>query len=49
MADKPLVNLTITQCRPEDDEKFNTWYNEQHIPALIKFKGMTRATRYRQL
>jgi len=49
MSGKTLTNLVITQCKPEDDERFNNWYSNIHIPALMKFKGMRAATRYRQI
>jgi len=38
MADKPMINIVSTRCQPKDVEKFNKWYNEVHIPMLLKFK-----------
>jgi hypothetical protein len=32
--------------RPEDVERFNTWYNEDHIPARMVLPHFVRATRY---
>ncbi len=47
MEVKPIIHVIATECRPEDEEKFNKWYDEIHIPLLLKFKGITEATRYR--
>jgi len=32
--------------RPEDVERFNTWYNTDHIPARMVLPHFMRATRY---
>ena len=29
--------------------KFNTWYDEVHIPLLLRFKGIMEVTRYKLL
>ena len=34
-------------CRPEDEERFNRWYDEVHVPMLMKFRGVKKASRYR--
>lgn len=47
MANKPVLNIIGTRCRPEIEEKFNKWYNEVHIPMLLKFKGLKKVTRYK--
>ena len=47
MGDKSILFIVGTQCQPEVEEKFNTWYNEIHIPMLLKFKGIKEATRYK--
>jgi uncharacterized protein (TIGR02118 family) len=47
METKPIIYLVASQCHPEDEEKFNTWYNEIHIPLLLKFGGIKKATRYK--
>jgi uncharacterized protein (TIGR02118 family) len=46
---KSVFNIVATECRPEDEAKFNKWYNEVHIPLILKYKGIKRAGRYRQL
>jgi uncharacterized protein (TIGR02118 family) len=43
---KPIKYIVASQCQPENEEKFNKWYNEIHIPMLLKVKGLTKVTRY---
>ncbi len=47
MADVPMINIVGTVCPPQDEERFNKWYNEVHIPMLCKFKGVKGVTRYK--
>jgi len=47
MATTPIINIIATHCRPEVEEKFNRWYDEIHIPLLLKFKGIKEVTRYK--
>ena len=47
MTNEPVINVVATQCKPEDEEKFNKWYNEVHIPMIMKFKGVSAVTRYK--
>ena len=47
MESKPVIMMVGTQCPPEVEESFNTWYNEKHIPDVLKFKGIKMATRYK--
>ena len=47
MADNPIINIVATQCQPQDEEKFNTWYNEVHIPMLLKSQLLMGAARYK--
>ncbi len=47
MPDKPVINIVATQCQPADDAKFNKWYNEVHIPMLLKFKKLKGVARYK--
>ena len=49
MTDRPVINIIGTQCQPADDAKFNQWYNEVHIPMLLKFKKLQGAARYKVL
>ncbi len=47
MAKTRVINIVATECAPENDAKFNKWYNEVHIPMLMKYKGIKKVTRYR--
>jgi len=43
----PVINIVGTRCHPDDDAKFNKWYDEVHIPMLMKSKLLKKATRYK--
>ena len=45
MGSNAIINIVATECRPEEEERFNKWYNEVHVPMLFKYKGMKRVTR----
>ncbi len=47
MKQGTYFHMVGINCAPELDEKFNKWYNETHVPMLMKFKGMKEAARYR--
>jgi antibiotic biosynthesis monooxygenase (ABM) superfamily enzyme len=40
------VKTTIT---PQREEEFNEWYHREHIPDLLKFKGVVGARRYKAI
>ena len=41
-----VVRASIT---PEREEAFNRWYNEEHCPQLLQFRGAVSARRYRAI
>ncbi len=49
MATVGVIHLVGLNCRPDQDEKFNRWYNESHVPELMKFSAVLRVTRYKVL
>jgi len=49
MEAKSIIHVVGTKCPPETEAKFNTWYNETHVPHLLKFKKLKRVTRYKNL
>lgn len=49
MAKTRVLNIVATECAAKDDANFNNWYNEVHIPLLMKYKGIKKVTRYRIL
>jgi antibiotic biosynthesis monooxygenase (ABM) superfamily enzyme len=49
MANARIINVVATECAPENDAKFNKWYDEVHIPMFLKYKGLKKVTRYRNI
>ena len=49
METKPVINVRGMDCLPEMEEKFNTWYNERHIPMLLKTGEIRSVTRYKRV
>ncbi len=47
MAKQRLLNIIVTECPLKIAEKFNKWYNEVHVPMLMKYKGIKKTTRYK--
>jgi antibiotic biosynthesis monooxygenase (ABM) superfamily enzyme len=47
MPNTPVINIVASKCRPDQEAKFNKWYNEIHIPMLMKIKGLKAVTRYK--
>lgn len=47
MEKSPIINIVGICCRKEDETRFNKWYNETHVPMLLKFKGMKGASRHK--
>lgn len=43
----PAIFITGNQCAPKQEEKFNKWYNEIHIPMLLKSRHLLGVTRYK--
>jgi quinol monooxygenase YgiN len=41
-----VVKATIA---PEHEDAFNRWYDEEHVPQFLQFKGAVSARRYRAL
>ncbi|OGO00393.1 MAG: hypothetical protein A2Y58_05840 [Chloroflexi bacterium RBG_13_51_52] len=49
MAQTRILNIVATECAPKNNAKFNKWYDEVHIPMLMKYKGIKKVTRYKML
>jgi hypothetical protein len=47
MAKTRIINAVATECSSKNNAKFNKWYNEVHVPMLMKYKGIKKVTRYR--
>ena len=49
MSKKGLF-IVMAKVNPEDEEAFNRWYNEEHMPrALERFPGVLSGRRYKIL
>ena len=49
METKSVIHIVGTECPPEMEGRFDTWYSERHVPDLLKFQGLKKVTRYRNL
>jgi antibiotic biosynthesis monooxygenase (ABM) superfamily enzyme len=47
MQNKHVINIVASDCRPEEENKFNSWYDEVHIPFFLKFSGLLSVARYK--
>lgn len=47
MPESRTVYVVGTDCPPDQEERFNRWYDETHIPLLMKSNLLRAVTRYR--
>ncbi|HHE41738.1 MAG TPA: DUF4286 family protein [Dehalococcoidia bacterium] len=47
MTKPGFIYQVMIECAPELEEEFNSWYNEVHMPLVMKCGMMKGATRYR--
>lgn len=48
MEEKQKVLLVVMMdVDPEYEEEFNRWYDEEHVPELLKVPGVLSARRYK--
>ena len=48
--DKKGLLIVMAKVKPEDEEAFNKWYNEDHLPkAIERFPGVLSGRRYKTL
>ncbi len=40
------VRATIT---PEQEDAFNRWYNMEHVPQLLRYRGAVSGRRYKKI
>jgi hypothetical protein len=43
------VMLVQSQPRPGQDEEYHRWYDQEHVPDLLKIPGIIAGTRYAAL
>lgn len=44
---KPVIMLVGVDCPPEADEAYTKWVDGKHIPEVMEFKGLKKATRFK--
>jgi DNA-binding transcriptional MerR regulator len=44
-SEKHILMIIRTDVAPEMEEEFNRWYNEEHIPLLLRVPGVLWAKR----
>ncbi|NKQ51574.1 hypothetical protein HFP15_01620 [Amycolatopsis sp. K13G38] len=44
---KAVMAVYSNPATPEQDEEYNTWYNEVHLKELLSLPGVSSGTRYR--
>ncbi len=42
-----VLFIVMTNCTPGDDDAFNAWYNDRHIPDVLDVPGFVAAQRFR--
>lgn len=48
MSTKPRAIMAVTMAvKPENDEEFNRWYNEEHVPERLECPGFVVARRFK--
>jgi len=41
-----MIKSTIT---PEEEDAFNRWYNDEHIPQVMSYRGAVSVRRYKTM
>lgn len=47
MPESQVIDILEAQCRTEDEEIVNKWYNEFHMPVLFKSGKLCTVSRYK--
>lgn len=47
MAQGRFTTMVATDCNADCEDRFNEWYNNVHIPMMLKYPGLKKATRYK--
>jgi len=45
MPESIVLSIVASECSPEVEVKFNQWYNDVHVPMLMKYDGLKKASR----
>jgi antibiotic biosynthesis monooxygenase (ABM) superfamily enzyme len=46
-CNKAWINMVCTRCKPEDEVRFNKWYDDVHIPMLLATGFVKEIVRYK--
>jgi antibiotic biosynthesis monooxygenase (ABM) superfamily enzyme len=47
MTTKTVIWTVGIQCKSEDEEKFNTWYDDIHVPMLLQGNCVKNVNRFK--
>jgi antibiotic biosynthesis monooxygenase (ABM) superfamily enzyme len=47
MTSKTVIWTVGIQCRAEDEVKFNSWYDDIHVPMLLQGDCVKKVTRFK--
>lgn len=46
---KWIIAVYTDSADPAREAEFNEWYDQTHLPDVLKYPGITRATRYQNI
>lgn len=49
MKEKWVINVRGADCSPEFEKEYNEWYNEVHVPMLLKSGELKEVTRFKKI
>ncbi|WP_177330906.1 DUF4286 family protein [Pseudomonas sp. AAC] len=47
MSNQTVIWMVGINCKAEDEEKFNAWYDDVHVPMLLKGDFVKKVTRFK--
>jgi len=47
MSNQAVIWMVGINCKAEDEEKFNAWYDDVHVPMLLKGDFVKKVTRFK--
>ena len=47
MTGQTVFYFVAADCSPDVEDKFNAWFDDVHIPLLLKFHRLRSVTRYK--
>jgi antibiotic biosynthesis monooxygenase (ABM) superfamily enzyme len=47
MSKQPVIWVVGIQCRAKDETKFNAWYDDIHVPMLMKGDFVKKVSRFK--